>query len=100
MKEKIYELVKNIPPGKVMTYGQIATCLGNKNLSRVVGNVLHHNPDPKHVPCHRVVNSKGKVAPNFAFGGSEAQRMRLEQEGVVFNANGTIDLELYGFAFC
>ena len=97
MKEKIYELVKNIPAGKVMTYGQIATCLGNKNLSRAVGNALHCNPDPTSIPCHRVVNSKGKVSSNYAFGGSTAQRMRLEQEGVVFKENGMIDLELYGF---
>ena len=80
-----------------MTYGQIATCLGNKNLSRAVGNALHCNPDPTSIPCHRVVNSKGKVSQNYAFGGALAQRLRLEAEGIIFRENETIDLELYGF---
>lgn len=78
------------------TYGQIALHLGNKNLSRAVGNILHNNPDPDHIPCHRVVNSKGQVAPNFAFGGGAMQRLLLEQEGIVFEPDGTIDLKKYG----
>ena len=78
------------------TYGQIAAHLGNKHLSRVVGNILHQNPDPLNFPCYRVVNSKGCVADNFAFGGGEAQRKLLEQEGIVFEDNGRIDLAKYG----
>ena len=78
------------------TYGQIAEHLGNKNLSRVVGSILHSNPDPANFPCHRVVNSKGQVAAHFAFGGGEAQRKLLEQEGVVFEQDGSIDLRKYG----
>lgn len=97
MKDAIYQYLKRIPEGKVSTYGQIAMYLGNKNLSRFVGNVLHSNPDPRNIPCHRVVNSKGQVAQNFAFGGCAAQRKLLEDEGIIFGANGRIDLEKYGF---
>lgn len=96
MKKKVYEFLKTIPRGKVATYGQIAEYVGNKNLARVVGNILHNNPDPSHYPCHRVVNSKGQVAPNFAFGGGGMQRLRLEQEGIVFEPDGRIDLKKYG----
>lgn len=96
MKEKVYAILKSVPRGKVTTYGQIALRLGNKNLSRAVGNILHNNPDPGNYPCHRVVNSKGRVAPHFAFGGGEAQRLLLEQEGIVFGADGSVDLEKYG----
>jgi O-6-methylguanine DNA methyltransferase len=96
MKESVYELLKTIPRGKVATYGQIAVYLGNKNLARVVGNILHNNPDPSQYPCHRVVNSKGQVAPNFAFGGGAMQRRLLEQEGIVFEQDGSIDLKKYG----
>ena len=96
MKEKVYAFLKTIPKGKVTTYGQIAAHFGNKYLSRVVGNILHQNPDPSEFPCHRVVNSKGQVAAQFAFGGGEAQRRLLEQEGIVFERDGTVDLKKYG----
>lgn len=96
MKEKVYEFLKTVPRGKVTTYGRIALHLGNRNLSRAVGNILHHNPDPGEIPCHRVVNSRGRVSPNFAFGGGASQRLLLEQEGIVFEPDGTVDLEKYG----
>ena len=96
MKNKVYEFVKSIPKGKVATYGQIAEYLGNKNLARMVGNVLHNNPDPAHIPCHRVVNAKGEVAENFAFGGAKGQQERLEKEGILFEDNDRIDLNTYG----
>ena len=96
MKKKVYEFLKTIPRGKVATYGQIAEHLGNKNLSRAVGNILHNNPDPSQYPRHRVVNSKGQVAPNFAYGGGARQRSLLEQEGIVFEPDGSIDLKKYG----
>ena len=96
MKEKVYAYLKTIPKGRVTTYGQIAAYLGNKHLSRVVGNILHNNPDPSNFPCHRVVNSKGQLATHFAFGGAEAQRKLLEQEGIVLEPDGTIDLKKYG----
>lgn len=96
MKEKVYAYLKAIPKGKVVTYGQIARHLGNKHFARTVGNILHGNPDPSQFPCHRVVSSKGKVAENYAFGGGAAQRKRLEDEGIVFESNGSIDLKKYG----
>ncbi len=90
--EKIYEQVRRIPRGKVATYGQIATLAGNPHWSQIVGYALHTNPEPGVIPCHRVVNRFGGVAPAFAFGGEDRQRELLEGEGVVFRADGTVDL--------
>ena len=95
MTKKVYEFLKTIPEGKVATYGQVACFLGNKNLARVVGNILHKNPDPENIPCHRVVNCRGEVSNAYAFGGPEAQRKRLEQEGIIFEDDGTINLKKY-----
>ena len=66
MKDRVYSFLKTVPPGKVVTYGQIAAHLGCKRLSRVVGNILHRNPDPEHIPCHRVVNARGAVSKAYA----------------------------------
>ena len=96
MKDHVYAILKTIPAGNVMTYGQVAERLGNKNLARTVGNILHDNPDPANIPCHRVVNAKGKVAEHYVFGGADAQRAKLEAEGIVFEQNGRIDLKKYG----
>ena len=93
--EKIYEVVKSIPEGKVATYGQVALLAGNPRWARVVGYALHVNPYPGIIPCHRVVNREGGVAPGFAFGGEGVQRQLLESEGIVFEPNGRIDLEKY-----
>ncbi len=80
--EKVYQVVRKIPKGKVATYGQIAEILGTRD-SRRVGWALHANRDSQ-TPCHRVVNRVGTLAPNFAFGKEEEQRRRLEAEGVSF----------------
>ena len=96
MKERVYAYIKTVPSGKVTTYGRIATCLGNRHYAQTVGNILHDNANPSQFPCHRVVNSKGKVSENYAFGGAAEQRKRLESEGVVFEENGTVDLNKYG----
>ena len=93
--EKIYEVVKSIPEGKVATYGQVALLAGNPRWARVVGYALHVNPEPGIIPCHRVVNREGRVAPGFAFGGEGVQRQLLELEGIVFETDGRIDLEKY-----
>ena len=93
--EKIYEVVKSIPEGKVATYGQVALLAGNPRWARVVGYALHVNPYPGIIPCHRVVHREGGVAPGFAFGGEGIQRQLLESEGIVFEPNGRIDLEKY-----
>lgn len=93
--EKIYEVVRNIPKGKVATYGQVALLAGNPRWARVVGYALHVNPASGTIPCHRVVNREGKVAPGFAFGGEGVQRQLLESEGIVFEQDGRIDLSKY-----
>jgi O-6-methylguanine DNA methyltransferase len=91
---KIYTYLQTIPKGKVVTYGQIAQHLGNKGLARVVGNVLHVNPEPDVYPCYKVVSAQGRLAPNFGFGGLEGQKSRLEQEGIEV-VNDAVNLEKY-----
>lgn len=93
--DKVYEVVKRIPKGKVATYGQIAWMVGNPRASRAVGYALHCNPMPGVVPCHRVVNRQGRLAPGFAFGGPGIQRELLESEGIVVNEDGYVDLHQY-----
>ena len=93
--KRIYEAVKRIPKGHVATYGKVAEMAGNPKMSRAVGNALHKNPDPEHIPCLRVVNSKGELAGAFAFGGDGAQAKLLEADGVEV-VNGKVDLKKYG----
>ena len=90
--EKIYAEVKKIPRGKVATYGQIAAMAGNVHWSQVVGYALNSNPDPEHIPCHRVVNRFGETSKSFVFGGENVQRARLLEEGVIFLDDGRVDL--------
>ena len=71
--DRIYDVVRLIPKGKVATYGQVAALAGNRHWSRVVGFALHVNPEPGVIPCHRVVNREGRVSPAFAFGGENRQ---------------------------
>ena len=92
---RIYEAVKRIPKGKVATYGQVAALAGNARMSRAVGNALHKNPDPEGTPCYRVVNSKGELSGEFAFGGAGAQARLLEADGIEVR-DGRVDLEVYG----
>ena len=92
---RIYEAVKRIPKGKVATYGQVAALAGNARMSRAVGNALHRNPDPEGTPCYRVVNSKGELSGEFAFGGAGAQARLLEADGIEVR-DGRVDLEVYG----
>lgn len=82
--ERIYEVVKRIPKGKVASYGQIAKLAGNPRWARVVGYALHVNPDPERIPCYRVVNKEGRVSKAFAFGGENKQVELLKAEGVGF----------------
>ena len=95
MFERVYEVVRHIPDGKVSTYGQIAALLGNVRWARTVGYALHANPDPENVHCFKVVNRDGRLAPAFAFGGEEVQRMLLERSGVEVRPDNTVDLEKY-----
>ncbi len=93
--KRIYEAVKKIPRGKVATYKRVAQMAGNPRMSRAVGNALHHNPDPEHIPCYRVVNAKGELAGAFAFGGENVQAQLLEADGIAV-VNGKVDLDKYG----
>jgi methylated-DNA-protein-cysteine methyltransferase-like protein len=94
--ERVYDAVKRIPKGRVATYGQIASLAGNPRAPRVVGYALHCNPEPGIIPCHRVVNREGRLAPSFAFGGEEVQQAMLETEGVEV-ANRHVDLHKFGW---
>ncbi len=95
--ERIYHVVRQIPRGKVATYGYVALLAGNPRWARVVGYALHNNPEPFVIPCYRVVNRDGRIASSFAFGGATVQRDLLEQEGIVFESDGHIDLQKYGW---
>lgn len=95
--ERVYDVVKQIPCGYVMTYSQIAGVLGSPRSARIVGWALHVNPDNTRIPCHRVVNSKGMISGGYVFGGPEMQRQLLETEGIIFDAEGKINLEKYLF---
>ena len=92
--ELIYDVVRQIPKGKVATYGQVAALAGNKRWSRVVGYALHVNPKPGVIPCHRVVNRFGEVSKAFAFGGENRQIQLLQEEGVE-SVDGRVDLKKY-----
>lgn len=94
--KRIYEAVKRIPKGKVASYSQVAAMAGNPRMCRAVGNALHHNPDPEHIPCYRVVNAKGELSGAFAFGGADEQEKRLAADGIPV-INGKVDLDKYGY---
>lgn len=89
---KVLEIVSRIPEGKVTTYGAIARALGNPRGARTVVWALWSGPPWDQIPYHRVVNSKGELAPSHIFG-EGVQRERLKREGVSFKENGRVDLE-------
>ena len=93
--KRIYEAVKKIPRGQVATYGQVAELAGDRKMARAVGNALHRNPDPENIPCYRVVNARGELAGEFAFGGAGKQAAILEADGIKV-INGKVDLTKYG----
>lgn len=83
MKQKVYDYLRTIPKGKVVTYSQIAEALGKPRAARAVGNILHNNRDPLYYPCYKVVNRDGRLAEHFGDeGGIEAQKERLEADGI------------------
>ena len=95
----VYEFVKRVPAGRVVTYGDVARAIGSPRASRQVGWALHCNPQQGVIPCHRVVFADGSLAPGFAFGGREVQKAMLESEGVVFTADGKVDMADYRVSF-
>jgi methylated-DNA-protein-cysteine methyltransferase related protein len=94
--ERIYWVVRQVPPGKVTTYGQVARIAGGCT-ARMVGYALASSSDADNVPWQRVINSMGKISPHGAGFGSAMQRALLEEEGVRFDAQGRIDLSEFGW---
>jgi methylated-DNA-[protein]-cysteine S-methyltransferase len=82
IKNEVYNILLKIPAGKVSTYGDIAKALGYPKAARLVGQILHENPNPVIVPCHRVIHSDGRLG-GYAYG-SERKRELLENEGIRF----------------
>lgn len=97
--QRIYGIVADIPEGQVATYGQIAWMVGIPNAPRVIGYAMNRVPEDLNLPCHRVVNKAGTMAPNHVFGGEQTQRDLLEREGVSFLDNGCIDMEKCQWSF-
>ena len=95
-KQAVYDFLATIPAGKVVTYGQIGVHFGNVHYAQTVGNILHENPDGDKYPCYKVVNSHGKLAAHYAFGGLAAQRRRLLADGVAVH-NDRVDLKKYQY---
>ncbi len=91
--QRVYDLVATIPRGKVMTYGQIARMLGGLYSGCTVGFAMRAAPGERNLPCHRVVNKQGEMAPGYCFGGADNQRRMLRKEGVKFRPDGNIDME-------
>lgn len=88
--QRVYALVALIPPGRVMSYGQISALLENACSARYVGFAV--SAAPAGLPCHRVVDRLGRLAPGDIFGGADNQRRMLEEEGAVFLPDGRVDM--------
>jgi len=88
--EKVYEVVKQIPAGKIVTYQDVALLAGSPKASRAVGTAMKNNPDKSTIPCHRVVGSDGSMH-GYAFGGVTTKQEILSKEGVKMK-NGKADL--------
>jgi len=93
-RERVYDLVREIPPGRVMTYGQIAEILGEGYTARTVGYVMH-GADSENVPWQRVINAQGKTSTGKFTLPVNLQQSLLESEGIKFDAKGKCDLNSY-----
>jgi methylated-DNA-protein-cysteine methyltransferase related protein len=93
--ERVYVLVRQIPPGNVVTYGQVAALLGTPRAARAVGYALRFLPAGTDVPWHRVINHRGQISHRTPIESPLLQRLLLEEEGVVFDAEGRVDLSIY-----
>jgi methylated-DNA-protein-cysteine methyltransferase related protein len=94
-RERVWAFVRSVPPGRVVTYGQVAAIVDAPRGARAVGMVLHNTPPSADVPCQRVVNRWGRLAPTYGWGGPEQQKMELEAEGVEVRPDMTVELEVY-----
>ena len=96
--ERIYAVVRRIPAGRVTNYGRVAELAGLPGHARLVGYALHALPDHSAVPWHRVVNARGEIsARGTGAGGGVVQRLRLQDEGVEFDARGRLSLARFGW---
>lgn len=93
--DRIYEVVRRIPRGRVATYGQVAREAGLGGQARLAGYALHNLPEGSDVPWHRVVNARGRIALDDSRGGASIQRALLEAEGVTFDRHNSISLQRY-----
>ncbi|MFW9905345.1 MAG: MGMT family protein [Candidatus Thorarchaeota archaeon] len=92
--QRVKNIIKKIPTGKVATYGQIATYAGNSRAARQVAWILHSSSGKDNLPWHRVINSKGKISlPRNE--GYESQKGLLEKEGITFDKNEKINFDKY-----
>jgi methylated-DNA-protein-cysteine methyltransferase-like protein len=91
--EQVYAIVRQVPPGRVITYGTIARVLGDAHKAREVGWAMASAPS--RVPAHRVINARGDIPGGHASRRYRLHRKRLEAEGVVFLQDGRVDLERY-----
>ncbi|MGD2179281.1 MAG: methylated-DNA--[protein]-cysteine S-methyltransferase [Anaerolineae bacterium] len=92
--ESVYRVVRQIPPGRVATYGQIARLLGEPHAARTVGWAMRASSDPD-VPWHRVLNARGCISAAERRVNSGLQRALLEAEGIVFEEHGRVDLAVF-----
>lgn len=92
--EAVYRLVRKIPRGRVMTYGQIAVILGHPRAARAVGYALRASGG-KNVPWQRVINARGRISDRTPVEGPLIQKVLLQAEGVQFNAGDACDLNRY-----
>jgi len=95
-RDMVFDIVKEIPSGKVASYGQVSRLIPGCT-ARMVGYALASLPTDSGVPWQRVINSKGKISPHGAGFGSAMQRALLEQEGIIFKADNSIDMDIYGW---
>ncbi len=96
LSEKIIEILKRIPKGKVATYGMIAAMAGNPKAARTVSFILSSSSKKYNLPWHRIINSKGTISLKEGQG-FELQKKMLESEGLVFKDDNSIDLRKWGW---
>ncbi|HKH46482.1 MAG TPA: MGMT family protein [Thermoanaerobaculia bacterium] len=95
--ERIYTVIRSIPPGRVATYGQVAALAGLPGHARQVGQALRETPEGLELPWQRVINAKGEVSQRGIGLEAGLQRHLLQEEGVAFDSRGRIDLDRFGW---